>query len=82
MWSEWSLLNTKSITGLQDLGSLLKPCSTCVCDGAMPNPVQPSGSTQEEEEDEEEAERSSDFVMSVFLSHFHKTCTGEGKAFQ
>ncbi len=42
------------------------------------SPISPQASTQEEEE----AERSLYFVMSVFLSHFHKTCTGEGKAFQ
>lgn len=38
--------------------------------------------TQRGRKEREEAERSLYFVMSVFLSHFHKTCTGEGKVFQ
>lgn len=58
-----------------------------VCSVGIPFPAplppqrsSPHARTQEEEE--EEAERRLYFVMSVFLSHFHKTCTGEGKAFQ
>ena len=88
MWSQRSRLNTKSIARLLDLGcrNVLIVCSVGI---PFPAPLSPplpppqrSSPHAWTQEEEEEAERRLYFVMSVFLSHFHKTCTGEGKAFQ
>lgn len=76
VWSEWSWLNTKINMKAPELADVVM-CCLSVWWNSLPGPVQHSMQAHKKKKQRGGLY----FVMSVFLSHFHKTCTGEGKAF-